>query len=391
MDKKIVIIGIGNCGSQIANLANKKYPELFDTVYINTSESDLAMVADQTPLKFKIGKRDEVEGSGKNREKMKEYLKKDIGIILGNEELQNCIAEKKYAFICSSAAGGTGSGAAPVLFEVMRQIFPDTHFILITVLPQIKASLMEQGNCLDFLNELYNEDKLGANTTYMIYDNETVADLPATEGLKVVNNEIVEDLKILAGLDNFPTPYESIDEADLESIITTPGRLLVARINKNLTEKVMEDASLDKMIVQGIKRSCHAETNRDNQVIRWGIITYFTEQVNALYKPDLEGLLKFLGEPAERFNHNAINPGNESYNFIDILASGLSPINDRITKIKNRIDELNQKLQQAAGMKCNINDGVSYDVMEARRKADKIANQPAEINPNDIFAKFMKK
>lgn len=391
MDKKIVIIGIGNCGSQIANLANKKYPELFDTVYINTSESDLAMVADQTPLKFKIGKRDEVEGSGKNREKMKEYLKKDIGIILGNEELQNCIAEKKYAFICSSAAGGTGSGAAPVLFEVMRQIFPDTHFILITVLPQIKASLMEQGNCLDFLNELYDEDKLGTNTTYMIYDNETVADLPATEGLKVVNNEIVEDLKILAGLDNFPTPYESIDEADLESIITTPGRLLVARINKNLTEKVMEDASLDKMIVQGIKRSCHAETNRDNQVIRWGIITYFTEQVNALYKPDLEGLLKFLGEPAERFNHNAINPGNESYNFIDILASGLSPINDRITKIKNRIDELNQKLQQAAGMKCNINDGVSYDVMEARRKADKIANQPAEINPNDIFAKFMKK
>lgn len=391
MDKKIVIIGIGNCGSQIANLANKKYPELFDTVYINTSESDLAMVADQTPLKFKIGKRDEVEGSGKNREKMKEYLKKDIGIILGNEELQNCIAEKKYAFICSSAAGGTGSGAAPVLFEVMRQIFPDTHFILITVLPQIKASLMEQGNCLDFLNELYDEDKLGANTTYMIYDNETVADLPATEGLKVVNNEIVEDLKILAGLDNFPTPYESIDEADLESIITTPGRLLVARINKNLTEKVMEDASLDKMIIQGIKRSCHAETNRDNQVIRWGIITYFTEQVNALYKPDLEDLLKFLGEPAERFNHNAINPGNESYNFIDILASGLSPINDRITKIKNRIDELNQKLQQAAGMKCNINDGVSYDVMEARRKADKIANQPAEINPNDIFAKFMKK
>ena len=43
--KKVAIIGVGNCGGQIAYLAEKKYPELFDTVYINTSLSDLSMVS----------------------------------------------------------------------------------------------------------------------------------------------------------------------------------------------------------------------------------------------------------------------------------------------------------------------------------------------------------
>lgn len=390
LEKKIAIVGVGNCGSQVANLAHQKYSELFDTVYINTSESDLSMVSDDTKLKFKIGARDEVEGSGKNRAKMKEYLAADIGNILTNEDLIDCISEKKYCFICSSAAGGTGSGASPVLYDLMRQMFPDTNFILITVLPQLGASLMEQGNALEFLDELYKV--LGDNTTYMIYDNESVSDLPPTEGLKVVNEAIVEDLKVLSGVDNMPTPYESIDEADMESIITTPGRLLVTRVNKNLTEKIMEDASLDEMIVKTIKKSCHAETNRDNRVVRWGIITHFTEAVNSLYKSDLEGVRKFIGTPVERFNHNAINKSNEQFNFLYMIASGLSPINDRVKRITDRIDELKKALAKDETSKYILDgEGASYDVMEARKKADKKANQATEVDPAAIFAKFMKK
>ena len=76
MSKKVAIIGVGNCGSQVANLAEKKYGTLFDCIYINTSETDLSMVlTDNDDLKFKIGNKDEVEGSGKNRSKMKKYLK----------------------------------------------------------------------------------------------------------------------------------------------------------------------------------------------------------------------------------------------------------------------------------------------------------------------------
>lgn len=390
MNKQAAIIGIGNCGSQVAYLAERTYPELFDTVYVNSSEADLAMVkTEHDNLKFKIGDRDEIEGSGKNRTKMKEYLMKDINTILADENLQECIVEKKYCFVVTSAAGGTGSGAAPVLMEIMRQLFPDTNFILIGVLPQLNASLMEQGNALEFLNELY--DVLGSDTTYMIYDNEATSDLPPTRALEEVNKNIVEDLKVLTGVDNYPTPYESIDEADMESIITTPGRLLVVRISKQLTEKSMEDNKLDDIIIKAIKKSTHTETDRNKKVVRWGIITYFTDQVNRLYSPELEGLNDFIGTPVERFNHNAINDGSEALNFLYMIASGLSPINDRVKKITDRIDELKAALAKDESSKYILSgEGASYDVMAERKKADKKARQQSEINPSEIFKKFMK-
>lgn len=389
MDKKIAIIGVGNCGSQVAQLAQSKYPDLFDCVYINTSDSDLAMVTVEDQLKFKIGKKDEVEGSGKNRTKMKEYLMADINNILTDQNLQQIIVDKKYTFIVSSAAGGTGSGAAPVLMEILRQMFPDTNFILIGVLPQISSSLMEQGNTLEFLNELY--DVLGETTTYMIYDNESTADLPPTQALEVVNENIVEDLRVLSGVDNYPTPYESIDEADMESIITTPGRLLVVRLNKRLTEKNMEDSNLDDMIIKAIKQSAHAETDRNKKVVRWGVITYFTDAVNRLYTSEFEKLSEFIGTPIERFNHNAINKGNEGLNFLYMIASGLSPINDRVVKVTERIEELKNALASDESSRYILSgDGASYDVLEARRKADRRANIHENVNPTDIFKKFMK-
>lgn len=385
--KKIAIVGVGNCGSQVAALAEKKYGTLFDCIYVNTSESDLAMAGTASSLKFHIGEKDEVEGSGKNRSKMKEYLRADINSLFGNKSFQDCISDKRYCFIITSAAGGTGSGAGPVLTEFMKQLFPDVNFILIGVLPQIGASLMEQGNTLEFLNELY--DVLDENTTYMIYDNETTKDLPPTKALEVVNENIVEDIRILTGIDNYPTPYESIDDADMESILTTPGRILVARVTKGLSEKTIEDNNLDDIIIKTIKNSCHTETNRDQRVVRWGVITYFTDQVNKLYNGDLEKVREFIGTPVERFNHNAINEGDEKLNFIYIIASGLSPINDRVKRVKERIDVLKNALATDETSKYIMSgDGSSYDFMNRRKKENKKNNTPESINPNDIFKKF---
>lgn len=387
--KQVVIIGVGNCGNQVAWLAEQKYPTLFDTIYINTSDNDLSMVKSENSLKFKIGDQEEVKGSGKNRTKMKEYLEGDIKKILSSDELTNCIIGKKYAFIVVSAAGGTGSGAGPVLLDVMRQCYPDINFILVGVLPKIKSSLMELGNTLEFLDELYNI--LGDSTTYMMYDNETTSELPPTVSLSTVNECIVEDIRVLTGVDNFATPYESIDEADMESIITTPGRLIVTRVTKKLTEKVMEDSSLDDMIIKSIKQSCHAETDRNKRVIRWGIITFFTEAVNKMYSPELEKVQEFIGTPVERFNHNAINSTNENANFLYMIASGLSPINDRVEKITDRIEELKKSLANDESSKYILEDGgTSYDVLAERKKLEKRQKQQPTIKTSEIFSKFMK-
>ena len=388
-ETKFAIIGIGNCGNQVAYLAEKKYGTLFESIYINTSSSDLSQIQPSNEnLVFKIGDEDEVEGSGKNRSKMKEYLRSDIKNILEDENLQNAIVSKKYVFVIASVAGGTGSGAGPVLFSLIEQQYPEVHFILVSVLPYLESSLMEHGNSKEFLEELYN--KLDS-PTYMIYDNETVYDQPATVSLTTVNNEIVEDLRVLTGIDNLSTPYESIDPADMESILTTPGRVIVIRLKKNLTEKAMEDTAIDDMIIRAIKRSCHAETDRNKRCIKWGIITHFTEEVNKLYRPAMPKLADFLGNPKERFNHNAINTtGHDDQNFLYLIASGLSPINDRTKKIDDRILQLlsNEDEDKKDEFISNAN-GVSYNVMEERKKQDRKANQKATLKISETFDKFM--
>lgn len=390
ISKNVAIIGIGNCGGQVALLAEQRYPELFDCIYINSSAADLAMITTPNAMKYKIGKNDTVEGSGKNRTKMKEYLQEDLGAIFEDGKITECLKYKKYCYIIASAAGGTGSGSAPVLMEILRRTFIDVNFTIVAVLPQLGASLMEHGNELEFMEELYTV--LGPTTRYMIYDNETTVDQPPTRSLEIVNENIVEDLRILTGVDNYPTPYESIDSADMESINTTPGRTVVVRVTKGITEKVLEDIKIDDLIIKQLKSSCHAETNRDKRVVRYGVITYFTPEVNALYAPQLDKLTDFLGVPVERFNHNAVNStGKDSANFIYLIAAGLSPINDRVQKVTNRVEELKRALATDDTTNYILAEGSSYDVMEARKREQRRLDQPESMDPKDIFSKFMKK
>lgn len=388
MVEKTVICGIGNAGNQLGALAQKKYPELFTSIFINSSDSDLSQVTVDTDLKFKIGDKDIVEGSGKNREKMKEYLKEDLEKLLMNQKFQEAITDAKYCYIISSTAGGTGSGAAPVLYEILTKWLPKTKFILVAILPRIEASLMEQGNCLSFLNELY--EVIGDDATYMIYDNESTADLSPTQSLQEVNKNIVEDLRVLTGVDNYSTPYESIDAADLESILTTKGRLLVARVTKDLSEKNIEDNSIDDMIIKAIKQSSNAETDRDKKVERWGIITYLTESANDAFKSNFDTLSNFIGTPLERFNHNAINPGKDNTNFLYFIASGMAPINDRTQKVIDRIEELKNAQANSDSMKFILSgEGASYNDIIERRKEDERSRATENFDPDSIFDKFM--
>lgn len=393
--KKFAILGIGNCGSQIANLAYTKYPELFTPVFINSSDADLAMVKSDNVLKFKIGESGEVEGSGKNREKMQSFLRPAIINILTNEEFSSLISTSEYCFVCSSTAGGTGSGSALVMMEFLRRFFTDTHFILVSVLPKYQASMLELMNTLEFLQELYVTLDSSSRVTYMMYDNETVSNMSPTVGLTKVNESIVEDIRILTGVDCYPTPYDSIDDADMESLITTPGRLMVCRIPSSiseqyiLSEKKMEDNDLGAEIIKSIKKSNHTEFERDHNNPRRGIITYLTPAVGNMYSPEMPKLDESIGVAVETFQHNAINEtGKENLNFLYIIASGLSPINDRSQKIKDRVEELRNGLPKENAYALG-KESISSNSM--RKNIDNDAIDVKDIVVDDIFAKFQKK
>ena len=393
---EIGIIGLGNCGGQIAFTAESKYPELFKCMYMNTSKDDLNKIGGNS-LKFKIGDSDNeaddiVEGTGRNRKLMRNYLKKYLGPILGNDDFTSFFMGKNYVFIIASAAGGTGSGSCTPLMEILQEYFPNIHFILVTTLPPLTSSSREQKNAMALLKDIYT--KMSTEITYMVYDNGSITGRSPNETFGEINDQIIEDLRILTGIDNHKSKFDSIDETDLKVILTTPGRLLISRLSE-VTEKKMEDSTLDESILKAIKKSCHTETNRDRKVLRWGIITHLTKEADSLYVNEFPKLEGFLGTPIERFNHHAINNmDDEKLNFVHFIASGLSPINDRSDKIATRIHELTEaaKSNKAASFKYadDSDDRVDTDDDQLPKSLDGSPTASNDkFNPSEILKKFM--
>ena len=163
----IGVIGIGNCGNQIALLAHK---EADCEVYaINSSENDLATLPDDIPKRL-VG---DSEGTGKNRADAKKFLKKAAMELVTDETFKNFIFTKDVIMIASSTGGGTGSGMSPVLSSIIRSTFknPDGTnkiVILVGVLPKLSEGYSTQVNSLAYAHEVFDVLK---DATYMFYDN----------------------------------------------------------------------------------------------------------------------------------------------------------------------------------------------------------------------------
>lgn len=382
-NKQFAIIGVGNCGCQVANLAEKLYDTIFDCIYCNTSESDLATIRTETNRIFKIGDAS-IEGSGKNRDAMKRYFKECAKDMMNENWFVQCISSKKHVFVIGSTAGGSGSGASLVLAEVLRHIYSNINFIPVGVMPGSDASLLELVNTLDYLNDLY--EKMDGTIAYMLYDNSRVDGKYGTNVLEYVNREIVEDLRVLTGVDNFPTPYDSIDGAERDTLLSTPGRIVVNRLNEGLGEKDLEDGNIDDAIIRSIKRSVHVETDRNKVVTGLGVITYLTPSANKLFNSSIQGVKEFIGEPIDRFNHYAINPGDEKSSFIYLIATGLSPINDKAQKISEKADALKSILASRDANKYKVS---SEDLNNLRVDRETSKSNVPQSDLESIIGKFM--
>ena len=133
------IIGIGNAGSQVAVLANKRLG--IDALVINSSDKDLETIPSGI-TSILIG---DSNGSGKNRKEAQKFLKGSIASIVTNEDYAN-IFSKDVLFVASSTGGGTGSGASIIMANIVSEISKTTKVIIIGILPTIKEGLSTQLN-----------------------------------------------------------------------------------------------------------------------------------------------------------------------------------------------------------------------------------------------------
>lgn len=331
------VIGLGNTGNQIAALAAEELK--IPAMAINSSEKDLETIANKIPKILISDTEGSSKGAGKNRSLAKTYLKDSILSIISKEEVQSFISDLNVLFLVSSTGGGTGSGTALLMANIISSMFVDTHVIVVGILPVMSEALSAHVNSLEYLNELYGNLE---NQTYMLYDNDSLYNIPSYKMMDTINREVVRDIDVLRCTYNYTTKYDSIDEQDMKRLISFPGRIMVTRL-EDLKERDLDKSSIEDLLISKIKNTNHVELQRDRKVTATGIIVNLSEQVFNDFDNHIPAVREFIGDPDHDFNHLAINEDRKMPNNVFLIMSGMSQVNDRIQKISDRIEEIEEK------------------------------------------------
>ena len=377
---KVGIIGIGNTGNQVAALAKKKLS--IPVVAINSSEKDLETISDDIPKKLISDKEGQTQGAGKDRRLAKKYLKGSIMNLLNDPEIDEMISKLDILFIVSSMGGGTGSGTAPMMYEIVTSTYKDVKTILVGVGPVNSEALSAHVNSLEYLNELY---KVLNGATYMLYDNDKLSDMPSYQMMEKVNNEIVDDINVLRCSFNYSTRFDSIDDRDATRLISFPGRVVVCRI-EDIHEKDCDSKSIEDMIIENIKKNAHVELQRDKKIMASGIITNLSQVLTEEFDNNVPKVREFIGEAVHAFNHIYVNEDRKQPNNVFFIMSGLSPVNDKINKINDRIEEIENKQK-------TMEEDDALDSSRLSELSSRIADKPEGDTPEsvdlkNIFGKF---
>ena len=378
----IGVIGIGNTGNQIAALAMSRLS--IPVLAINSSEKDLETIPDGVEKRLISDEAGLSQGAGKNRALAKKYLKASVmDTLINDEKVRTMIAGLDVCFIVSSTGGGTGSGTAPLMAGIIDSSFRNVKVILVGILPVNGEALSAHVNTLEYLTELYSSLQ---NQTYMLYDNDALSGLPSYQIMEKVNEEVVSDMDVIRCRYNYTTRYDSIDEEDMKRLISFPGRIIVTRL-ENMTEKNAEDQNIEKMLVDKLKDNCHVEIQRDRKLAASGIITNLSRNLSEQFDNHIPMVREFIGDPIHDFNHIFINSDRKMPNNVFMLLAGLTPVNDKIHKISDRIEDIQEKQKQMDEENA-LNEIDTSALSEAIDKRDIRKSSATEVNLGDIFSRF---
>lgn len=379
------IIGCGNGGNQVATLGMERLG--IPAIAINSSSKDMETLSGDIP-KVLIQNQDGTskEGAGQDRSLAKLYLKDSIMDFIQSETLVEFIKGLDIVFVVGTTGGGTGSATAPILTSILKEVYKnkETSFILIGIMPVLTSAPAYQVNTLEYLKEIY-ENMLGL--TYMLYDNDRYSDMSSYKALDTVNSEIISDINVLRCYYNYTTKYDSIDDRDAIRLDSTPGRLFVARL-EDFKEKDLDTVSIEDLLIDKIKKNAHAELQRDKKIESIGIIVNLAQSIVEDFNDNLPKIVDFIGCPNRQFKHIYVNDDRKMGNNVFLILGGLSPVNDRVHKIEDQIEEAQNK--QNVEDEGNAISNIDVKSLTEKISTDNVAHTPdmSNVDISSIFDKF---
>lgn len=344
---KVSIIGAGNAGNQIIE---KAYVHDYDVFAINSSIKDLSdMVIRETVPSFIIGH--EARGAGKNRSHAKTLFRENGKTLFKTDAFIDMIDDSDIIFVVASTAGGTGSGIAPELIHILKQMYPNKIVIFYGITPKLSDSIISQSNTIQCLDEIH-----GLNIPYMLADLSYYEDTPNDIAYNEIGKHMVDNMNAIRGDFLHHSDSGMIDENDMRVLIGEPGYLSIYSLNK-VTQSQVDQKSIQSHLIERIKQSPAVSLQRDGMLKQMGVIINCPEEMKEASKTgNYNELTSYIGMPLSIFENYAITSGT-SGQFIIIL-SGMNLPYTRIMQAKQKIDDHEDHLKRVKhiDLKSDVDD-----------------------------------
>ena len=208
MKGKVTFVAVGQAAGNIGQLLEK---EGYAVLYVNTSQEDLDTL-EGAKFKYHLPKG---EGCNKDRRKAKQLVIDDFDNIASEIDSK---AAGGMVFVMFASGGGTGSGAGPMLADLL--IDEGRAVGIVTIIPAPAESVKSHINSYECFSEL---ERIGGTGACFIIDN-------AKGDRMRLNQEFVEAFTSFLDIPRSSRSVEgNIDKAEAMETLKAHGMAIVAR------------------------------------------------------------------------------------------------------------------------------------------------------------------
>lgn len=210
---KIKVIGVGGGGGNAVNRMNSSGIKGVEFIVMNTDSQ--ALKNSSVPFKIQLGQKlTKGRGAGANPEIGKRSAEESRDEII--DALKGC----QMVFITAGMGGGTGTGAAPIIASIAKEMGILTVGIVTRPFNfegKLKHKMAEQGiqNLLDYVDSLI----IVPNERLKFYTTEKITMFNAFE---IADNVLKDGVQNISELINVPA-FVNLDFADVSSVMTNKG------------------------------------------------------------------------------------------------------------------------------------------------------------------------
>ena len=246
----IKVLGVGGGGCNAVSYMYEEGIRGVDYILCNTDAQ--AMENSPVPVKIQLGATlTEGRGAGNNPERGEEAAKENY------EDIKNVLKENtKMLFITAGMGGGTGTGAAPVIAELAKQL--DILTIAVVTIPSPAEGKKRFGQAIEGIKKLReNVDSM------LVISNQKLrniyGDLPAREAFKKADNIVTTAVKGVAEIitvhGNINIDYTDVHTVMANSKVFIMGTGYASGENRAMTavERALESPLLDSNDIYGTK------------------------------------------------------------------------------------------------------------------------------------------